>query len=154
MEVSSIEDLRSRFLSERESYENLADLIAKRIRSLTLTSGIPCDVHWRAKEVSSFLKKVLKRKATNPYDDIRDKAGVRVVAQYPWDVGRIEELVQQAFTVIHYDDKRAAMSFQTLDYRGTHYEVKYDEGPSEARDLLCEIQVLTKAESLWADTAH
>ena len=154
MQVSPIEDLRSRFLAERECYVDLANLIAKRIRSLTLTSGIPCDVHSRAKEVSSFLKKVLKRKSPNPYDDIKDKAGVRVVAHYPWDVGRIEKLVQEAFAVIRYDDKRAEMSFQMLAYRGTHYEVKYDEGPSDFRNLLCEIQVLTKAESLWADTAH
>ena len=154
MGVSSVEELRSRFLAEREWYEVLADRVAERIESLTLTNGIPCDVHWRVKEVSSFLKKVLKRKSSNPYDDIKDKAGVRVVAHYPWDVGRIEELVRQAFTVLHYDDKRAQISFQTLDYRGTHYEVKYEEGPLESRDLLCEIQVLTKAESLWADTAH
>ena len=154
MEVSNIEELRSRFLAECESYEHLADLVANRISSLTRTGGIPCDVHGRAKEVSSFLKKVLKGKYSSPYDDIKDKAGVRVVAHYPWDVGRIEELIQQGFTVIHHDDKRAALSFQTLDYRGTHYEVKYEEGPSESRDLICEIQVLTRAESLWADTAH
>ena len=154
MEASNIEDWRSRFLAERESYEHLADLVAKRMRSLTRAGGIPCDVHWRAKEVSSFLKKALKGKHSSRYDDIKDKAGVRVVAHYPWDVGRIETLVQQVFTVIDCDDKRAALSFQTLDYRGTHYEVKYEEGPSEYRDLLCEIQVLTKAESLWADTAH
>ena len=154
MKVSSFEDLRSRYLTERESYKNLAGLIAERLETLTLTNGIPCDVHWRAKEVSSFLKKALKRKSSNPYADIKDKAGVRVVSHYPWDVSRIEKLVRQEFTVLHYEDKRAEVSFQTLDYRGTHYEVKYEEGPLESRGLLCEIQVLTKAESLWADTAH
>ena len=154
MEVSPIEELRSRFLSERESYKELASLIAERLELLALKNGIRCDVHWRAKEVSSFLKKALKRKSPNPYDDIHDKAGVRVVAHYPWDVGRIEKLVEEAFVVVEHDDKRAEMPVQTLDYRGTHYEAKYDEGPLNSRELLCEIQVLTKAESLWADTAH
>ena len=154
MEVSSIEELRSRYLTERESYKDLAGQITERIESLALTNGIPCDVHWRVKEVPSFLKKVLKKKSSSRYDDIKDKAGVRVIAHYPWEVGRIERLVEQSFAVLQYEDKRAEVSFQTLDYRGTHYEVKYNEGPSESRDLLCEIQVLTKAESLWADTAH
>ena len=62
MDVPNIEELRSRFLAERESYERLADLVAERIRLLTRGGGIPCDVHRRAKEVSSFLKKVLKGK--------------------------------------------------------------------------------------------
>ena len=154
MEASSIEDLRSRFLVEREQYENLADLVAERIESLMLTNGVRCDIHSRVKEVSSFLKKVLKGSYSDPYNDIKDKAGVRVVAHYPWDIERIERLVQEAFIVCHSEDKRAEVSFQTLDYRGTHYEVKYDGGPLESQDLLCEIQVLTKAESLWADTAH
>ena len=76
------------------------------------------------------------------------------MAHCPWDVGKIEELIQQGFTVINYDDKRAALSFQMLDYRGSHYEVKHEAGPSDYQSLICEIQVLTKAESLWADTAH
>ena len=154
MEFSSIEDLRRRYLAERVQYEELASVVAERIESLTIMNGIRCDVHWRAKEISSFLKKVLKRKYSDPYMEIRDKAGVRVIAHYPWDIARIEELVQETFTICHHEDKRVGVSFQTLDYRGTHFEVKYDGGPVESCDLLCEIQVLTKAESLWADTAH
>ena len=154
MERLSIEDLRRRYLAERGQYEELASLVAKRIKSSTLMNGIQCEVHWRAKDISSFLKKALKRKYSDPYAEIKDKAGVRVVAHYPWDIARIEGLVQEAFIICHHEDKRAEISFQTLDYRGTHYEVKCDDGPTESRDLLCEIQVLTKAESLWADTAH
>jgi len=154
MEVPNIEELRSRYIAERESYEHLSGLVEERLKSLTRTAGIPCGIHSRAKEVSSFLKKVLKGKYSNPYDEIKDKAGVRVVAHYPWDVKGIEELIQQEFIVVHYEDKRAALPFQMLDYRGTHYEIKYREELSESRDLICEIQVLTRAESLWADTAH
>ena len=154
MEQSSLEALRCRYLSERKQYKTLASRVADRIGSLTRGSGVRCDVCWRAKEISSFLKKVLKGKYSDPYSEIKDKAGVRVVAHYPWDIKKIERLVQEEFVVCNYEDKRAEASFQTLDYRGTHYEVKYDAGPLESRGLFCEIQILTRAESLWADTAH
>ena len=154
MALSSIEDLRRRYLAERAQYEEVAGLVAERTESLMLMNGIACDVHRRTKEVSSFLKKVLKGRYFDPYTEIRDKAGVRIIAHYPWDITRIEKLVEESFEIYHCENKRAGVSFQTLDYRGTHYEVKCNGRSAESRDLLCEIQVLTKAESLWADTAH
>ena len=115
---TSIEELRCRFLAERSHYRNTACAVAERIDFLTRSNGIRCDVQWRVKEVSSFLKKILRKRHSYSYDDIKDKAGVRVIAHYPWDIDKIENLVQEAFAVSHYDDKRADASFQTLDYRG------------------------------------
>ena len=149
-----MDGLRNRYLDERPRYQQLASVVAEHIRSLARPQGIRCDVHSRAKDVSSFLKKALKAKYEDPYTEIKDKAGVRVVAHYPWDIGRIEDLIQEAFTINDHVDKRTEVSFQTLGYRGTHYEIKHPKGPQEFRNLLCEVQVLTKAESLWADTAH
>ena len=104
--------------------------------------------------MSSFLKKALKGKYEDPFSQIKDKAGVRVITHYPWDMARIEQLVRGSFIICEDEDKRTSGSFQTLGYRGTHFEVKLSSGPAELCGLSCEVQVLTRAESLWADTAH
>ena len=154
MTAGTIENLRTRYLMERPQYKDLSEHVAKNILSLARSKGLRCEVKERAKDVSSFLKKALKGKYDDPYSQIKDKAGVRVIALYPWNVKEIENIVQEAFEIQCYEDKRVGIPFQNLDYRGTHFEIKSPTAPQPLRNLLCEVQVLTKAESLWADTAH
>ena len=153
-QITDIEILRNRFLDERPLYAELARLVASDIQSAAIAGSIRCDVSWRVKEVSSFLKKALRKRYDDPYTAIKDKAGVRVMPHYPWDIGKVETLVQSRLIVCSHEDKRASVSFQTLEYRGTHYEVQFDTAIEGVDGLVCEVQVLTKAESLWADTAH
>lgn len=150
----TFEELRTKYIQERNQYERLAESVAEEIRQLTQKRGLRCEVTHRSKEVASFLKKALKAKYENPYSQIVDKAGVRIITYYPWIVSEIEDIVCATFNVQNYEDKRIETSFKTLSYRGTHLEIKWRSGPLELQELICEVQILTRAESLWADIAH
>lgn len=154
MDRGQFESIRNRYLAEYPKYKDFAKIIEQRISEFTRTKALKCDVSGRGKEVASLLKKALNPKYTNPYAEINDKAGVRVVAYYPWTVTDICRLVEDSFTVVSSEDKRSGQALQHFDYRGIHYEVKYADAPPEYRDLVCEVQILTRAESLWADTSH
>ena len=101
-----------------------------------------------------MLKKALRSGYADPYAQIIDKAGVRITAHYPWLVPKLEAMVSETFHVEDVDDKRRGTPVQRLDYRGTHFQVRLLAGPPDLSELTCEIQVLSRAESLWADTAH
>jgi ppGpp synthetase/RelA/SpoT-type nucleotidyltranferase len=131
-----------------------------------IAAGIRCDVDHRTKSVASFLKKVLRKQqegsliADQPvYDQIRDKAGIRVVATYLSDVARADEVVRNLFPDAPSEDKAQDLGHAKIGYLGVHYDAvlqvdhlnPVDEG---LRGLACEIQVHTTVQSAWAKVAH
>ena len=143
-------EILARYASERPQFLELARHIKSTIRDAMDEHDIPCTVSHRVKEVRSLAPKLISRS----YDEIGDKAGVRVVVHFPWMLREAESLVKSLFLVLHCQDKRAESSPQTFAYRATHFQVTSPAATDILRDKECEIQVLTRAESLWADTEH
>ncbi|MDA8358314.1 MAG: RelA/SpoT domain-containing protein [Actinomycetota bacterium] len=157
MAVADLEVLRQRYLAERPAYAALADDVAVRLRAATRQRGLICEVEGRAKDVASFLKKALRKEYASPWDDIRDKAAARVVTIYESQVEEVEDLVRELFVVHHYEDKRHSLAPDTLSYLGVHFEVSLPPrvaGTTGAEGRLCEIQVHTRAQNLWATVSH
>lgn len=159
MPIVDLDLLRQRYLDERPQYQALADEVRRQLSVAAQQRGLICEVTARAKDVTSFLKKAMRKNYGTPLDDIHDKAGVRVVAMYESSITDIERLVRERFVVHHYEDKRATLSPDKLDYLGVHFEValRGDDGGSEdqtSNPQLCEIQVHTRAQNLWATVSH
>ncbi|MGH2750777.1 MAG: GTP pyrophosphokinase [Actinomycetota bacterium] len=156
--MAELEALRQRYIEERPNYAELAEHVTNLLIKETRSRAISCDVDGRAKEVASFVKKALRKGYASPWDEIRDKAGVRAVCVYEQGVEDIARIVQELFHVHHHEDKRATIEPNKLDYLGVHFEVSV---PKELlRDkislegLICEIQVHTRAQNLWATVSH
>ena len=154
MDISALDMLRDRYLSDYPKYQELMELTRAQLKDLTQAHAIQCDVSGRVKEVASFLKKALKCEDNDPYSQIKDKCGIRIVAHLPWKIKDICQVIEERFEILSMDDKRVNQALQYFDYKGTHYDVRYPGAPVGLRDIVCEIQVLTRAESLWADTSH
>ena len=149
-----VDKLRHRYIAERPGYLRLACAVRKIIEASAHETGLKCSVEHRAKEVRSLVTKALTKKYADPYEQIGDKAGVRVVADFPWEREDVEGMIAPLFCVLERDDKRVTAEPDRFGYRATHFQVKYPEAPADLRDLECEVQVMTKAESLWANTTH
>ena len=149
---ADINGLRERYVMERPKYQRLARAIQRTIRTATQENGPKCRVEHRAKEVNSLVVKALKRGYTK-YEEIGDKAGVRVVADFPWELGDLEDVIVSLFEVLERDDKRA-IEPDKFGYGATHYQVRHPRVAEGIRGLECEVQVMTRAEHLWADTTH
>lgn len=153
--------VRAQYVAERPAYERLAERVRNLLVAETREGGIRCEVQARVKEVDSFLKKALRpgKGYRSPLDEIRDKAGVRVVATYAEDLREIRNIISKLFVVHNGEDKRDDLGYDQLGYRGVHYEVGLPDGDKAngddgLGDLLCEIQLHTAAEHLWADVSH
>jgi ppGpp synthetase/RelA/SpoT-type nucleotidyltranferase len=161
-----LEALRRRYSEELPQYESLAAHVDGLLRKETVAAGIRCDIDHRVKSVASFLKKVLRKQhegslaAGQPvYDQVRDKAGIRVVANYQGEVVRAEAVVQRLFPHAQREDKAQDLEHSNIGYLGVHYDAVLPDdrlGPEEEglRNLPCEIQVHTRAQSAWAKVAH
>ena len=154
------EYLRRRWESERPIYASLCNLVKRRIRAESRARGIVCEVSSRVKETDSLIKKAIKKDYANPYDDIRDKAGVRVVCTYKDSLQLIEDLIDDLFVVRSSEDMSSTLFYDQVGYSGIHFEVCLrctDSAVSATTDLdekPCEVQLLTRAQSLWADVSH
>ncbi|MBW4525377.1 MAG: hypothetical protein KME18_09320 [Phormidium tanganyikae FI6-MK23] len=159
MSVANVDSLRQRYESERPTYEKLADFVQKKLKQQLLQDSISCMFEARAKEVESFLRKALLKSYPSPFDQIKDKAGVRIIVTYPDDIDRVKEVIAQSFLVQHIEDKSIKLGNNQLGYLGIHYEVclpkSLNENVQESFEgKVCEIQLHTRAQNLWARISH
>ncbi len=153
---SDLDDLRQQFLSEQPRFERLRDVVEHRLHGELHRLGLgDVQVDARVKDVASFVKKVLRKHYESPWDEIRDKLGVRLTATYASSVSPLEHLVRESFTIHHHENKRLALEPNRLDYLGTHFEASLPAADgSDLGDIVFEIQVHTAAEGLWAGMSH
>lgn len=155
--MTDLEALRERWLAEREIYEEFAKHVKGLLEAETRRRGIACAVHARAKEVASLLKKALRKHYSDPYNEIRDKAGVRVIVIYYDQLAELEKLIRDLFVVLGYENKIVGLDYDQLGYLGIHFEVALPNEESDAgrfHGLVCEIQLHTRAQNLWAEISH
>jgi putative GTP pyrophosphokinase len=112
----------------------------------------------RAKSLDSFCEKIARKNYKNPFDDITDFAGVRIVYLYSTSRSKIEGIIEKEFEVIEKVNKvetdEDKFGYGALHYlvriRNTHIGARYDE----LKNKVCEIQVRTILQDAWAMVAH
>lgn len=154
---SNTEALKKRYAEERSEYQEFADHIKSILVTTTRKRKVVCTINARAKEVDSFVKKALVKNYL--YDDINDKAGVRVIVTYQEDLPAIVKIVRALFHVVDSEKKLDNLESHELGYNGIHFEVKLKQSYVESisgrySGMLCEVQIHTQAQNLWSTVSH
>ena len=146
-----------RYKKERPSYVLFVDEVQRRVKDACRRAGILCSVSGRAKELDSFVKKLMRQPQS--YESVYDKAGVRVIPAYPDDRDGVAKVIREIFDVTWSKDFVEETENDRFGYRGLHFTVGLRE---EARAglapdvmaLVAELQVHTPGESIWATINH
>lgn len=143
----------ARFAEARSRYAQAAELVRREIQSIADGARIRARTSCRAKDVRSFHKKIIEKGYRDPWVDVTDKAGVRVILDVAGDVDRLAVLIQAALgdRVLRLEDKRMPGSPDRLAYSGVHVQAISDGGP-EALEV--EVQLRTGAQDLWSVVSH
>lgn len=157
-----LDAIRQRFIKLRPIYEHLAEEVARILRRELRSAGIPAEVKGRAKEVDSFVKKIISKAYDDPEQQVGDRAGVRVIMSFASDREAVQGIIEHLFFIRDRTDKTAQLGEKLLGYRGFHYEVLLNEEKTGALigslaghgSLVCEIQLQTRAENVWNDSSH
>ncbi|GAA3335444.1 hypothetical protein GCM10020358_03770 [Amorphoplanes nipponensis] len=156
-----IEVARVRYAKVQPSYQKTAENIATEIRHGAIGKYLDCVVEARAKDVSSYVIKLLGSKGSiDPWDGVYDKIGVRIIVRHALDLDTACDLVSDLFgKPVHVtDDRTADIPVHELRYPRLHLQVpvppaldasKAAEGPPS-----CEIQIRTEASNLWSRMSH
>ena len=149
-----------RYLDQRQSYERLAREVAyileKKLNSAQLEIAAITN---RPKELDSFLEKLSRKAYVDPFTEIEDFAGVRVVYLYATDFPAICTCVEEEFDVVRTVDKLQEKGDDRFGYLAVHFIVKLGKRASGARyddikDLVCEVQLRTVLQDAWAIINH
>ena len=157
--MSNVEQARLRWIKERASYGAFASLMQNQIRSFLKPLGIWFEVTARAKEVDSFVKKLLLKPA-HTFETLPDKVGARIIIRYRSDIQRVVKEISSHFDSKTPDDKTEGLGTDRVGYQSVHLdEVRLhtdDPGAIEypPSSFSLELQVRTLAQHLWSEMSH
>lgn len=155
----NIDDLRQRYEDIKPVYEQFAKYVQKVLEEQIRTRQIFCTFESRVKETDSFLKKALAKHYSSPLDEIRDKAGVRIVLTYADSLSEVKQIISKNFCIHSFEDKEIKLGNNQLGYLGIHYEISLSDklikdACKDFQEKTCEIQLHTRAQNLWANISH
>lgn len=143
---------------ERPLYFEAAKATELVLKRAMRDAGLRGDVTARAKEVDQIVKKAIRKGYANPLEDIKDRAGARIVLTYEYQVAEAVELVRTLFVVDEEEDKHETLAANELGYLGYHLDCRLPKALIPEKPYLaglrCEIQIHTRMQSVWAEVSH
>ncbi len=149
-----------KYHKNKPSYQKLCDevqfILEKCISDLDVETA---SISARTKTEASFCEKIYRKSYDDPFTEITDFAGARVVYLYSKDRSALESVVENNFDVVEKVDKILGSDVDQFGYGALHYLVKLKTDYLKARypdleNLVCEIQVRTILQDAWAVVAH
>ena len=167
MDVNEVspEEWGNRYRARRATYESMTTRLRALITDLVREAGIDViQVEGRAKTVDSFVEKIGRKgkKYDNPFADMTDLVGLRIITYYREDVARIGEILQGEFLVDEKNsvNKTAGLAPDRFGYLSVHYIVWLSPARGQLAEwkqyagIPAEIQVRTALQHAWAAVQH
>ncbi|MCM3527864.1 hypothetical protein M4D56_01980 [Cytobacillus oceanisediminis] len=161
--VKNTDQLSKWYKENRPLYESLSNKVEGIIQEILQYNNIEVySITSRAKEIESFIDKAKKDKYTDPMNEIKDLAGIRVITFVKSDVEKCCDLIKPLFKIDESNsiDKGKELGKDKVGYRSVHYIAELTDErlklPEYApyKDMCFEIQVRTILEHAWADISH
>lgn len=160
--MAAFEEVVAAYEAEYPLYKQLAEFASAELQAAVRAAGLyTMPVTGRAKEPRSFgMKACVGREYERPMEEIKDKAGVRIIVFYERDIDRAVDVVTSTFECLAIERKLEALDYDQNGYLGTHLEVRLAdkqvavEGRGDLAGRPFEVQVRTMAQSAWAEVSH
>jgi len=168
MEVPKSINLRDIARRYREEYRPRYEKFVSRVQALleemlTTDAGFPID-HFerRVKTVDSFLKKIERKQYKDPFREIKDCAGLRIITTYPDTVDQVAKKIREEFNVDEDNslDKIDDLGDTEFGYRSVHLIVSLPKQRASLlewkpfADLCAEIQIRNVLQHAWATLSY
>lgn len=110
---------------------------------------------YRIKSFDSFAEKARRKNLTDPFNEIHDLVGLRVVCLFLSDLPKVGKVIEDTFHLIAKDNKIDERPKNVFGYMDIQYVVALEHTAVEAiRGMPFEIQVRTIAQDAWASVSH
>jgi GTP pyrophosphokinase len=158
------QELESKYRDELlPLYISFASKLSALLDEITKDAEISiAQIEHRAKTLESFLGKIRRKNYADPFQEIKDFCGIRVITYYQDDVSRVVELINNEFDV---DKENSVNKSDQLDvdefgYQSVHliFSLKEPRRPlpewKAFTNLVSEIQIRSVLQHAWASISH
>lgn len=142
-------------------YQNLALNLKQALELFLRNAGISyLTIDHRIKDTDSFIDKIIRKEYDNPFDQVEDICGLRIICYYTSDLEKICGIIKREFKIIESTDKEDLLKPDQFGYRSYHFVVRIKQDWLKApnyrglEDLKAEIQVRTVLMHAWAEIQH
>ena len=151
------------YQEKRPLYESLARKVEDIIKEYLEQKGIQYhSVTSRGKSLESFSNKAQSEKYTDPINEIKDIAGIRVITYLESDVAKVADIIEDLFDIDKENslDQSQLLGSDKLGYRSVHYVGKFNEKRCRLpeykpyENLPFEIQIRSILQHAWAEIEH
>ncbi len=160
MEINT-DQIREKYAELLPRYQNLAINLNQALELFLHNAGISyLSIDKRVKDLDSFIEKTRRKEYTNPFDQIEDICGIRIICYYTSDLEKINDIIKKELNIIESADKEHLLKPDQFGYRSYHFIVKIKGDWLNApnyrglQDLKAEIQVRTVLMHAWAEIQH
>jgi len=109
----------------------------------------------RVKSFDSLFKKAKRKSLADPFGEIHDIVGLRVVCLFLSDLPKVGDIIKDTFELIAEDNKIDGRAKNIFGYMDVQYIVAPKEGTlTGIEPMPFEIQVRTIAQDAWASVSH
>jgi ppGpp synthetase/RelA/SpoT-type nucleotidyltranferase len=117
--------------------------------------NIKCEnLYGRVKGFNSFLEKAQDRRMSDPFKEMTDIVGLRVICLFQSDIDKVKKVIREIFQVIKEED-RATITPDLFNYTTPHFDVRLRNFPNgELSQIVFEIQVRTICQHTWCSVSH
>lgn len=153
-------DLREEYESRYDSLMQLKMMVEQVSHRVLSQQKIKFHfVGGRVKDFDSFRDKILRKGFSDPFNDVRDLVGVRVVCLFRPEVEKVATVIKDTFTILEVDNQMEGTSPDNFGYMALHLKAKLKETQVEphleiVRSVPFEVQIRTIAQDAWAAISH
>ncbi len=110
----------------------------------------------RVKNLESLNDKIERKQIENPFYEITDIVGLRIVCLFLSQISEIEKVIEKSFVILSKDDKIEDYEDSSFGYMSAHFIVKMKDNIhySDIKGIPFEIQVRTLSMDTWASISH
>lgn len=153
------DEARQRFADEHQTFHEAAVALRGRLERLCTDLRAQATVEAREKGIGSFVKKIFLNKYTDPWVQITDKVGARIIVGNIHDLIRLRQALEAPLAadleVRQIVDKADQAPEDSLHYPGIHAQVTVPGiQTSDGEAIEAELQMRTRAQDLWAVVSH
>lgn len=159
--MNSEKEIEKEYINIKKSYERLGKNLVDAIKSFLHENDIPyLEVYSRVKDFNSFYEKIGRKNYENPFDQIEDICGVRVICYYLKDIERIQQIIKKEFLILDSENKSESLGLKEFAYRSFHNIIRIKDNWCETPNyrglnpLKAEIQTRTILMHAWAEIEH
>ena len=156
----NINDLTREFNKRKPKYDSLREEAIHTLEKRLKESGIKIhSIPSRVKDLDSFLGKIERKQYENPFEQMQDFVGLRIICLFLSDIPKISEIISKTFEVIESEDKVDGGDTSSFGYMSVHHIVEFGDDVKgdrydDIKGIPFEIQVRTIAMDSWANVSH